>query len=134
MPRTSPPSIALASLAAGPIFLASTAAASLYLRLPRPVVVEPWQAASFVLMAMPAVIVGFLLSVLPNMIGSRLMVRAGAALPWARAPVAWAASGALMGGGLVGLTGAFSEPAAAFGLIATSACCAAICRLSVCWD
>ena len=134
MPRTSSPSIALASLAAGPIFLISTAAAALYLQLPRPVVVDPWEAAQFALMAIPAAMVGFLLSGLPNLIGSRLLVRAGTFYPWARAPLAWSATGALLGGALAGLTGAFAEPAYAFGLIVTSACCAAICRLSVCWD
>jgi hypothetical protein len=134
VPRTSPPSIALASHAAGPIFLVSAAAASLYLMLPGPVVVEPWQAATFAGMTFPALIVGFVLSAIPNLVGSRLMVRAGEVRSWARAPLAWSAAGALVGGALTGLTGAFSEPAAAFALVVTSACCASICRVSVCWD
>jgi hypothetical protein len=127
-------SIALASVAAGPIFLAATMLAMLYLQLPWAVPVVPAAILQIALLAIPAAIGGFILSILPNMIGSSLMLVVGRAFPATRAPAAWVATGALLGAALAWLTGAFAAPAYAFGLILTSACCAAICRHSASWD
>jgi hypothetical protein len=138
MRRGTPPtgSVALASFAAGPIFLVSTALAALYLELPRPVPLAlRYEEIALVFMAfIPAIFIGFLLSFVPNFLGSRLLLFTGGALPAARGRVVWTGTGALLGAAIACLTGAITEPAFGFGLIATSACCAAICRLSAYWD
>jgi hypothetical protein len=127
-------SIALASLAAGPIFLVSTGLAAVYLELPRPVTVDPALFAPFILFFIPAIIFGFILSIIPNLIGSRLLVFIGGAIPAARASPVWIGTGALFGTAIAAETGAFAQPAFAVGLILSSACSAAICRLSAFWD
>ncbi|HYJ82253.1 MAG TPA: hypothetical protein VEW26_05340 [Allosphingosinicella sp.] len=127
-------SIVLACLAAGPIFMVSTALAALYLQLPRPLVVPIDIAGVFAMMFIPSVVVGFLLSFFPNWGGSRLLLYIGELLPESRPWPVWVGSGALLGAVIVGVTGAFSQPAGAFGLVVTSACCAAICRHSAAWD
>lgn len=129
-------SVALASLAAGPIFLVSTALAVLYLRLPHPITADvgPRDIALIVLSFIPAIFFGFLLSIIPNLIGSRLLLGAGGAIPATRARPIWIGAGALFGAAIAAETGTFAEPAYAFGLIFTSASCAAICRLSASWD
>ncbi len=136
MRRSSPfyGSIALASLAAGPIFLVSTGLASAYLQLPRPVSVDPAQVAPLILLFIPAIIIGFVLSFIPNLIGSSLLRFTGGAFPTARARPVWIGAGALAGTAIAWSIGAFAGPAYAFGLIFTSAGCAAICRLSAYWD
>lgn len=130
------PSIIPASLAAGPIFLVSTALAFFYQQLPHPmsITATPFGAAGIALMLVPTIIAGFILSMLPNLLGSRLMFFTGIALPETRARPIWVGAGALMGAAIAWPTGAFDSPAVAFGLIATSACCAALCRQSACWD
>ncbi|MEA3010042.1 MAG: hypothetical protein QOJ91_1734 [Sphingomonadales bacterium] len=127
-------SIGLASLAAGPIFLASTALAYAYLELPRPVIIDPAQILPGMALFIPAVFVGFILSIIPNLIGSYLMQFTGGVFPAARARSLWFAAGALAGAAIAGATGAFAQPPSAFALIFTSACCARICRLSGHWE
>jgi len=135
--RRSSPSftpVALASLTAGPVFFVSTALAATYLQLPRPVIVDPAAIVALIVMLVPLILVGFFLSIMPNLIGSSLLLVVGAAIPAARARPVWIATGALSGAAIAGLTDMLAEPAYAFGLILTSASCAAICRLSACWD
>lgn len=127
-------SVALASVAAGPIFLVSTGMTALYLQLPRAVALDPALAALSVLLFVPAVMIGLILSIIPNLVGSRLLLRLGKAFPPARAHRVWIATGALLGTLLSFETGAFAAPPLAVGLILTSACCAGICRLSAFWD
>jgi hypothetical protein len=136
MRRTSPAygSIALASLAAGPTFLVSTGLALAYLQLPRPVAVDPAQIAPLVLLLVPAIAIGFVLSFIPNLIGSSLLRFIGSAFPTVQARPVWIGAGALVGAAVAWSIGAFAGPAYAFGLIFTSACCAAICRLYPYWD
>jgi hypothetical protein len=127
-------SIALACLAAGPIFLVSTGLATLYFQLPRPILLTPEIIGPFVMTLIPSVVIGFLLSVLPNWGGSRLLLYTGELLPAARSWPAWLGGGLFFGAVIAWVVGAFSQPPAAFGLIFTSACCAAICRHSAAWD
>jgi hypothetical protein len=138
MSRKSPAksSAALASLAAGPIFVVSTALAMLYLELPRSidVAVDPLQIAPALLMFLPAVVAGFILSIIPNMLGSRLLHFTGGAFPAARSYPVWFGTGAFFGTLIVWATSGFAVPPFAFGIITTSACCAGICRHSVSWD
>lgn len=134
MRRSFSGSVGLASLAAGPIFIVSTGLAAAYLQLPHAIIVDPHQIVPILLFFLPALIVGWLLSVIPNLIGSRLLHFTGGAIPATRARLVWTGAGALIGAAIAGSFGAFAEPAYAFGLIVTSACCAAICRLSAYWD
>lgn len=128
--------VALASLAAGPIFVASTALAALYLQLPRAVevTVGPAQIIWLLLVPIPVVLAGFVLSFIPNMIGTGLLLLAGFEFRAARTRAAWIGTGVLFGTAIAWEATGFDEPATAFGLISTSACCAAICRHSACWD
>jgi energy-coupling factor transporter transmembrane protein EcfT len=127
-------SIVLACVAAGPVFMVSTALAALYLQLPKPLHVPIDIAGAFVMMLIPSVVIGFILSFLPNWGGSRLLFYIGELFPAARPWPVWLGGGALLGAIIVGAVGAFSQPAAAFGLVFTSASCAAICRHSAAWD
>ncbi|MGZ8286641.1 MAG: hypothetical protein ACXW27_07105 [Allosphingosinicella sp.] len=129
-------SAAQASLAAGPIFIVSTALAALYLKSPQSidVAVNPAFIAPALVMFVPAIAVGFILSIVPNLFGSSLLYFTGVAFPTARAPLVWVAAGGLLGTVIVWATSNFAEPAFTFGLIMTSACCAAICRHSAFWD
>jgi hypothetical protein len=128
--------VALASLAAGPIFIVSTGLAALYLQLPRTVdvTVGPAQIVWLILVPIPVVLVGFVLSIVPNMIGTAFLLLAGFEFPVARTRAAWIGTGLLFGTAIAWETTGFGEPATAFGLISTSACCAAICRHSACPD
>jgi hypothetical protein len=128
--------VILASLAAGPIFVVATALAAAYLQLPRALdaTVDPHGIAALILLPIPVVLFGFILSFVPNLIGTALLLLAGFEFPTARTRAAWIATGALFGTGIAWQTTGFEVPAAAFGLISTSACCAAICRKSALWD
>ena len=130
----SPGSAALASLAAGPIFAVSTAAAALYMHMPRPIEVEPAYVAPVLMMIVPIVAIGFVLSILLNLLGSRMLYFTGVLLPKTRAPAVWIGAGAAFGTFIAWQTTGFAEPAVAFGLVTTSACCGAICRYSAFWD
>lgn len=136
MSRPFGPPIVLASLAAGPAFVASTALAALYLQLPGAVdvTVGPAQIIWLILMPIPVVLVGFVLSIIPNIIGTGVLLLAGFQFTAARTRAAWIGTGALFGTAIAWATTDFAEPATAFGLISTSACCAAICRHSASSD
>lgn len=127
-------SIILPCVAAGPLFLVSTALAAFYLQLPEPLVVPLDVAGLFVMILVPSVIVGSLLSFVPNWIGSRLLLLIGEILPASRSRLVWLGAGILLGSLIAWLASAFDSPPIAFGLIATSACSAAISRHSACWD
>ena len=136
MRRRFPPPILTASLAAGPIFVVSTGVAAAYLRSPGSMVttIDPSQIAALVMISVPAILFGFLLSIIPNLIGTAFLLIVGFEFHAARSPIAWIGTGALFGAAIAWLTGGLGEPAAPFGLIFTSACCAAICRRSARWE
>jgi len=127
-------SAALASLAAGPIFAVSTVSAAFHLELPKAIEVDPAHIAPLLMLIVPVVLVGFVLSIVPNMVASRLLYLTGVLYPKARAPFIWVAAGAALGTLVAWLFTDFAEPSFSFGLITTSACCAAICRHSAFWD
>ena len=131
---SAPLGIAVASLTAGPVFAASTSAASLYLRLPCPIVVGPSELMLVAPVAALSIIVGCVLAVLPNLVGTILLAGLGDRYPEARLPEFWAITGAAIGIGIAAATGAFQSPPLAFGLVATSAACAWICRRPIVWD
>ena len=119
-----------ASLAAGPIFVVSTGLADSWVRSPASLAsaIDPGQAAASVITSVPAILFGFLLSFIPNLFGTGFMLILGFEFPSARKRAAWMATGALFGTAIAWLATRLEEPAVALGLIATSTCCAAICR------
>lgn len=126
----------MASLAAGPIFVVSTTLAALYLQLPRvvDVTVGPAQIGWLILVPVLVIPFGFALAIVPNAVGVCLLLLAGFEFPAARTRIAWIGTGMLFGALIAWATTGFDEPAIAFGLISTSAFCAAICRRSARWD
>lgn len=126
--------ILFATLVAGPLFAANTSAASLYLRLPSPIVIRPSELMLVAPVAVLSIIVGCVLAILPNLVGTALLVGLGDKYPEARLPEFWTIAGAAIGIGITAATGAFQSPPLAFGLVATSAACAWICRRAIVWD
>jgi hypothetical protein len=118
------PAICAGAAAAGPLFLASSAIASLYLQLPQPVTVDVPQVVAFLIMLLPALVAGFCPAFVMGLFGSLIM---GGLKATGRA--AWAAAGAAAGYGLAVLL--LTEAANSFALVATSSVCALICRNGV---
>lgn len=119
-----------ASAFAGPLFVTAVAAATLYLTLPAPIVIRPFELAGFALLLFPATIVGFVIALLPNLIGSGLLALAARHIAPVRYPPVWMLVGGGLGFGIARLFEATSGPVA-FGLVITSAVCALICRRSI---
>lgn len=126
---------AIASLFAGPIFLVSFAGAALYLQLPAPIALDWSDALGFAFAFIPALMIGTVLALVPNILGTLLMVRLGDLSEAARLPEIWALAGGLIGAAIV-WAGSFDgiDPAFLFATVATSAACALICRSRMAWD
>ena len=122
----------VASAAAGPVFLASLGAAIFYLQMPRAIAVEELASAALGLaIVIPAFLVGFVLAIMPNVIGAAVMATLSESFGVAREPAIWVMAGGLAGAGIAALTSGFGpEPPIGFALIVTGAVCAAICRRS----
>lgn len=120
------PAVTAASIVAGPLFLTSAAVASLYLELPKTIVVGPEQFTWFLLTLVPSLLFAFLPAFVLNLIGSSLMIGLTGMGRSALPPEAWLAAGAAIGSGVAASFGA--GPEIAFALVATSALCAWICR------
>ena len=124
-----------ASFMAGPVFVIATALASLYLKLPRPLVITTEGVLQLLLFCLPAVAFGFFLAIGPNLIGTALMNVVGERVEVARSSFMWTVAGSSSGALIAFLFGALpANPAIAFGLIVTSAACARTCRQRACWD
>lgn len=124
-----------ASVAAGPIFVFSFAAASAFSLLPRPIPVDASVVMLIVIALAPSAIVGFIISILPNAIGIHVLSIAGEASETAREPIVWMGVGGLLGLLFAIVFGAFdgSIPVA-LALIATSAASAGLCRARIRWE
>ena len=121
--------LVLACLVAGPVFVISATAAGAYLTLPQPIMIEPRDLASLAMLLLASCLFGFLIALLPVLIGATAMRAAAERIDVARAPIAWAAVGALCGAGLAWWSEVTTEqPELAFALIVTSALCARLCR------
>ena len=119
----------LPAFAAGPLFVATYACASLYLQMPRPILLEPSEMASLLVIMVPASLVGFVIGFVPIALGGAIMAALSERFEEARLPQSWAAAGALAGAGLDRLLFAqtpWSGPQD-FAIIATSAACATLC-------
>ena len=126
--------ILYACLLAGPVFLTSTALASLYLKLPQPILVSGSEFGLFLMMMLPALIVGFLLALVPVTLGTAALFALGEKNAAFRLPGMWAAVGAASGIALTilfKLEGPWRE--VSFALVVTSAVCARMARNFVDW-
>lgn len=125
-----------ASVAAGPIFVLSLAFAEAFSTIPRPIPFEPWPAiGGFVFLLVPSCIVGFIISLLPNIFGTCLLSAAGEASATAREPVVWMGVGGMLGFGIALVFGIFEfSLEATLALVSTSAACAGICRKQMSWE
>lgn len=116
----------LASLCAGPIFM-------LLLILWTAVIASPqWQGGPSALFITPlAVPFGFVVALVPNLLGTAAMHAMGKANDAARLPVFWALAGAILAGGILL---AFDAPPKLAGLFAaTGAASALVCRIGARW-
>src|SRR5690349_5859033 len=87
------PGALTASFAAGPIFVACALLAELCRRIPQAIDVETGGLLVIPTILLASTIGGFLVSIIPNLLGTVLMVWAGEVLPPLRVPAAWAAVG-----------------------------------------
>lgn len=123
--------ILLASLSAGPIFVASVLMSVVaHSVVPLTPDLHGLSPAMFIVLPL-VVIVGFVLSVLPNILGATLLLALGRHNDGARLPVFWAVFGGLSAGGTSFALGASGEVLTA--LSATGAICALICRRGTVW-
>ena len=128
-------SILFACLVAGPAFLTSTVLASHYLELPRPIVVAPEEVGTFLIMLIPALLVGFFLALVPVVIGTAALRSLGNDSLRFRSPWLWTATGAVTGATLALLLGlATVGQHFAFGLVVTSALCGLVSRKFTSWE
>lgn len=124
-----------ASTAAGPVFLLSYIGLAVLTIIPGPIPADPEFVIALVFALVPAVIVGFLLSFVPNAMGAYLLSFAGESSETARDPVVWMGVGGILGFGIAVLFGAFeSSTEATLALILTSIVCAGICRARTRWE
>jgi hypothetical protein len=127
-------SVPVAAVLAGPIFVLTTAAASLYLQLPAAIVITPAQLLMLLVLLMPAAIIGAMIGLPINAMGAALMAALGKRFAFARSPIMWSFAGALVGtAAACGLDMGSREAPFVFGLIATSALCGWLCSRGVAW-
>jgi hypothetical protein len=123
------------SAAAGPVFLLSLAATYAYGLVPRSIDVPLVYLPAFLLALVPATIIGFLLSYLPNAFGTFILSAAGEISEVGREPAVWL----LVGAGLGFLIALLFDVApdndiGTFALVATSAISAGLCRAQTRWE
>ncbi len=135
-PTSIAPGVFRASVAAGPTFATLLAATTYYGQLPAAVAigtVEPQDITGIVGAALVVVIVGMLLSILPNAFGALLLSRAGSFASAARTPLVWAVTGAALAAPL-GLLWSPEATDAVFAFAGTGAICASLCRAPMRWQ
>ena len=118
-----------ASIAAGPVFLAAVAVFTA-VSTPSPVPVAP-SALLAVLIVVPAIMVGGLLALIPNLIGTALLANMARSNAGIRLPVVWGLIGGLVAGGAAAFGEIESVAIAAFA--ATGVVCALLCRSGTRW-
>jgi hypothetical protein len=124
------------SVFAGPIYVVSFALAEYCRHIPQavPVTIE---IAPFVVGALVfSVIGGFVLSIMPNLLGAGIMAHAADASESARSPLAWVGVGAASGAIFAlpfSWIGDRIDPLTMFPPVATSAACAGLCWRFMGW-
>lgn len=121
----------IASASAGPIFALTLGLGILPISgQPIPIVVdEPF---GWVILLIPITLVGAILSLIPNIVGSGLMGWLGRSNAALRLPVAWGIAGGLLAAGWIAFVPEASEMA--FPLGATGTVCAMISRRFTVWS
>ncbi len=127
------PGILAASAIAGPVFLAASAAGSLYAMLPKPIVISRGVVVLMYTALLPAVVLGFIIGLVINGLGAMVMTEIGKRLAWARPSFSWAVAGALIGATSILFDPAHVIQPVTFALIVTSAPCAWLCCYWVEW-
>lgn len=124
-----------AMLLAGPIFLASTLAASLYQMLPEPIPVESENVAQMFVITLISVPIGAILACFPVLLGAMTLSTLGKHSSLFRTPITWTISGLLIGFAIMAaLSLGEREMAMNFALLVTCAACARIARIGVTWS
>jgi len=128
-------SVGVASVLAGPLFVACVMF---------PGVLAKWSRgldlyhidASFFLVVAYAIVVGALIALPANLIGSATMIRIGDHALWARRPMAWALVGGVAASTPFALSGFMTQGNAGlvFAFAITGGCSALICRRRVSWE
>jgi len=122
----------LASLAAGPLFLAVAATGELLDG--NPIVLTPNEVELIAGAIWLAMIFGWFVAIVPNLLGALLMGRLGRDNVVARLPVMWSLAGAALGGGAIWLTWTGEDRVGASSqMAAVAALCALVCRARVRW-
>jgi hypothetical protein len=119
--------ILLATAVAGPVFLICLVGATLWDFVPRPIPFEAMAILPFLLALFVAFFVGLIIAFVPVALGTVAMSALAERWDAARAMPAWAAAGAISGGGILFLLGQ-APGASAFALMATSMACAMVAR------
>lgn len=122
-----------AAAAAGPLYIASAAAAHLYGQVPRPVVVTLPEFLMFAFSLVPAALIGFVIAYLPILVGTLLMRALSEQSAFAREPIVWMGAGAALVAAVMLLIDAEIGGVGSFALIATAAACAGLCRRQFTW-
>lgn len=132
-------SIVLASLAAGPVFLLGLAASAWAATAASPVPIPAdlgFGTFGVVVVTIPAIVVGFVLAIVPNILGATVMTRLGRRNVAMRLPIAWALAGGLATGlpfELLSIAPAGDDRIGVFAFVFTGTCCALICRRRAEW-
>jgi hypothetical protein len=126
--------VIVASLIAGPTFVAAVACAVLYAQLPAAIPVELGAVFALGFAMLLAVVFGMLIALPANGIGAVVMVTLGQHIAGARSWMAWAQAGGVLGAAAFHLfdAGPGSEPLL-FATVVTSVLCATICHRKTEW-
>ena len=119
-----------ASLASGPILFGAIALSNT-VGSSDPVAVDLSGSPFLLALAVPVVVFGTLLGVLPNLIGTALLANVACGNVAMRLPIAWGLIGGLAAGGAA--RAADADPETLFVFAATGAICALICRWGTRW-
>jgi hypothetical protein len=123
--------IGIASLAAGPVFLAALGLAALGSGV-QTIVVEPGEVVGAIALLLPATAFGMIIAFLPNLAGTAAMLAFGRHHEAGQMPAMCALAGAALGGGAT-CRWAETAPLVTFAFAATGAICALICRARAYW-
>lgn len=123
------PGVTRACIAAGPVFLAATVLFTTQ-AFPGPVAVNV-SSLLLLLALVPAIVVGGLLALFPNLIGTALLANLADRNAGVRLPAFWGLVGGLVAGSAAGFEDVDGATTAAFA--ATGAICALICRSGTRW-
>ena len=129
-------SVGMASVLAGPLFVVCAALPVVLAILLRGLALGPIDAASFFLIVACVIVVGALIALPANLIGSATMIRIGDHALWARRPLAWALVGGAAASTPFALSGFMAQDNAGlvFAFAITGACSGRICRRHVSWE